>query len=140
MVKILIEKVREGSIYGLGPLVVPGDVVDTGAHDVPALMRDGLVFCIAPVDAKVTADLGSPDAPAGVESVDDGDDPANSNLLSVLDGSIPQIATAVEGMAVEGMGADDLRALLDAERAGKTRKGVVALLTTAIAASDSPAG
>lgn len=108
-VNIKIEKMPEGDLeYAVG------DVVAVPADSVPAIMQSGVVFSIT--DEKPSA------APviSGASAVD----------FSVLDQSIPKVAEAIEGLDV-----DTLEALLDAETAGKTRKGVTEALEAAIAAA-----
>jgi len=115
MVKILIEKVRDDSPFS-GALSA-GDVVEM---ETPGpLMRDGVVFCVAPAEAVVNAPP---------PNISDGSEPGA--LLAILDQPIREVGAALDGLSVAA-----LRHLLDAERAGKTRKGVVELLTAAITAS-----
>lgn len=117
MPKLLIEKINPSRPVG----VLPSEVIEVSEWAASDLMSLGVVYSVADPDTPVTGSLAShPQPPRSQLSTVD---------FSILDQSIPVIDGAIEGLAVR-----DLRALLDAERAGKTRKGVVDLLTKAIEA------
>ncbi len=126
MPKILIEKVRDDSPFA-GALSA-GHVVDTGEYSTAALMREGLVFCMAPDDAEIAATIG--DETEAPVVTGEAEDDAPGFDLTVLDQSTVAIAAEIPTLAP-----DHLRALLAAEANGKTRKGVTELLTAAIAAA-----
>lgn len=109
-------------------------VVQVPAHVLDVLLAAGNE-CVDPESLPAFVPEGDGAALAD-EAEGDGGDGSGGTVsavkpdISILDGNVDAVRTAIEGMGI-----DDLSALLAAEQTGKARKGVIDAIETLIAAA-----